>query len=194
MSHLKQHLAANELLIGGWITLPHPAIAEIMSRAGFDFIVVDLEHSVTTIGEAGELIRVIDLCGIPALVRTTSNDADQIKRVLDAGAHGVIVPMVNSPEQANAAVAAVRYPARGTRGVGLGRAQGYGVTFQQYCRWVEESSIVIVQIEHIEAVQKLDQILSIDGVDGYIIGPYDLSASMGLAGQFEHPDVRGAIE
>ena len=165
-----------------------------MGRCGFDFVVVDLEHSVTTISEAGELIRIIDLCGAAPLVRLTSNDPNQIKRVMDAGAHGVIVPMMNSAEEARRAVAAVNYPMRGNRGVGLGRAQGYGTRFREYCEWLESSSVVIAQIEHIDAVNALESILAVEGIDGYIIGPYDLSASMGLAGQFDHPDVKAAVE
>jgi 2-keto-3-deoxy-L-rhamnonate aldolase RhmA len=183
----------HDLTIGSWITLAHPSIAEIMAKAGFDWLAVDLEHSVITIKEAEELIRVIDLCGVVPLVRLTSNDANQIKRVMDAGAHGVIVPMVNSALDAIAAIEAVKYPPIGKRGVGLARAQNYGETFSDYWSWQETSSMVIVQIEHIEAVKNLEKILSVEGVDGYIIGPYDLSASMGIPGQFEHVDFKKAM-
>lgn len=191
---LKEKLHANNLTIGSWITLAHPAIAEIMAKAGFDWLVVDLEHSVIGIDAAGELIRSIDLCGVTPLVRLTSNHPDQIKRVMDAGAHGLIVPMVNGRADAEKAVSAVHYPPRGSRGVGLARAQGYGARFHEYREWLAENAVVIVQIEHIEAVSNLKDIFSVDGVDGYIIGPYDLSASMGLPGQFEHPDVVAALE
>jgi 2-dehydro-3-deoxyglucarate aldolase len=191
---LKKTLNSGGLAVGGWITLAHPAIAEIMARSGFDFVVVDLEHSVSTISDAGQLIRIIDLCGVAPLVRVTSNDANQIKRVMDAGAHGIIIPMLNSAEEARRAVSAVRYPVKGTRGVGLGRAQGYGVSFHEYRAWLESSSVVIAQIEHVDAVEALEDILSVEGIDGYIIGPYDLSASMGLPGQFEHPHVVAAME
>ncbi|HEV8661318.1 MAG TPA: aldolase/citrate lyase family protein [Thermoanaerobaculia bacterium] len=191
---LKQRLSSGTVSIGSWISLGHPAIAEIMAKAGFDFLVIDLEHSVISIREAGDLIRIIDLCGVPCLVRTTSNDVNQIKRVMDAGAHGVIVPMVNSRADAEAAVAAVYYPNRGRRGVGLSRAQGYGVSFDRYRTWLDESAVVIVQIEHIDAVNNLESILGVAGVDGYIIGPYDLSASMSLPGKLDHPDVAAAID
>lgn len=191
---LKRRLQSGAVSIGSWISLGHPAIAEIMARAGFDFLVIDLEHSVITIREAGELIRVIDLCAVPPLVRATSNDANQIKRVMDAGAHGVIVPMVKSRADAEAAVAAVYYPNRGSRGVGLSRAQGYGVSFDRYRDWLAQSGVVIVQIEHIDAVNDLESILSVNGVDAYIIGPYDLSASMGFPGQLDHPKVVEAVK
>ena len=183
---LKEKLHHNRLCIGSWITLANPAIAEIMAKAGFDWLTVDLEHSVITIREAADLIRVIDLCGVVPLVRLSTNDPVQIKRVMDAGAHGVIVPMVNSAEEARMAVEAVRYPPKGKRGVGLARAQGYGSSFEKYKEWLNQESIVIVQVEHIKAVENLEAILSVDGVDGFIVGPYDLSGSLGIPGQFDH--------
>lgn len=177
----------DRLSIGSWITLGHPAIAEIMSNAGFDWLAVDLEHSTITIREAEDLIRIINLAGVVPLVRLTSNDQNQIKRVMDAGAHGVIVPMVNSSQDAMKIIQAIKYPPFGKRGVGLARAQGYGEKFNEYYDWQKESSIVIVQIEHIDAVNNLKEIFSVEGVNGYIIGPYDLSGSMGIPGQFDHP-------
>jgi 2-dehydro-3-deoxyglucarate aldolase len=186
MKSLKERLNSKKLTIGSWITLAHPAIAEIMAKAGFDWLTVDLEHSVITIREAEELIRVIDLCGVVPLVRLSANDSIQIKRVMDAGSHGVIVPMVNSAEEAKKAVEAVRYPPDGKRGVGLARAQGYGSSFEKYKEWINKESIVIVQIEHIKAVENLDAILSVEGVDGFIVGPYDLSGSLGIPGQFDN--------
>jgi len=191
---LKTYLKNNHLALGSWITLAHPAIAEIMANAGFDWLAVDLEHSVITIREAEELIRIIDLSGVAPLVRLTSNNPDLIKRVMDAGAHGVIVPMVKSPDEAMLAVDSVKYPESGKRSIGLARAQGYGIGFQDYFQWQQDSSVVIVQIEHIEAVNNLEKIFSIDGVDGYIVGPYDLSGSMGIPGQFEHPEFLKAME
>jgi 2-dehydro-3-deoxyglucarate aldolase len=191
--NLKEKLRIGELTIGSWITLAHPAIAEIMGLAGFDWLAVDMEHSVITIREAEELIRVIGLCGSSPLVRLSYNDPIQIKRVMDAGAHGIIVPMVNSAVEAEQAVAAVRYPPQGKRGVGLARAQGYGNAFEAYKDWLNHEAVVIVQIEHIQAVENLSSILSVDGVDGFIVGPYDLSGSLGIAGNFEHPLMQKAM-
>ena len=113
---------------------------------------------------------------------------------MDAGSHGVIVPMVNSPQDAINAVEAVKYPTTGQRGIGLARAQGYGTQFVEYLEWQKTKSIVIVQVEHIDAVNNLEEIFSVEGVDGYIIGPYDLSGSMMIPGQFEHPDFLAAME
>ena len=185
---LKQKLQNGETTVGSWITLGHPGIAEIFSQVGFDWLVVDLEHSVISIEMAADLIRVIDLCGSVPLVRLTSNDPNQIKRIMDAGAHGIVVPMVNSVEEAKKAVAATRYAPKGQRGVGLARAQCYGPGFEDYLHWQEDGPIVIVQIEHKDAVNNLDDILVVPGVDGFIIGPYDLSCSMGIPGQFERTE------
>jgi len=182
------------LSIGSWITLGHPAIAEIMATAGFDWLAVDLEHSAINIGQAEELIRTIDLKGTPALVRLSSNNAEQIKRVMDSGAQGVIVPMVKSSAEAAAAVEATKYPPVGTRSVGLARAQGYGTRFAEYFQWQQENSVVIVQIEHILAVNNLEDILSVEGVDGYIVGPYDLSGSLGDPGNFASEEFLSAMD
>lgn len=193
MTSFKKKLSSCDLTVGSWITLGHPAIAEIMAKAGYDWLAVDMEHSVIDLFEAESLIRVIQLHGVAPLVRLSSNDPVQIKRVMDAGAHGVIVPMVNSAEQAKAAVDAVYYPVRGTRGVGLARAQGYGNSFAEYRAWLMDNAVVIVQVEHIEAARNLEDILSTPGVDGMILGPYDLSASMGKPGEFSDKDVQDVI-
>ena len=184
----KNVFQGNQLALGSWITLAHPAVAEIMANAGFDWLAVDLEHSVITIREAEELIRIIDLCGVVPLVRLTSNNPDLIKRVMDAGSHGVIVPMINSAEDAMKAVESVKYPPLGRRGVGLARAQKYGADFDSYKEWQKDSPVIIAQIEHIDAVENFRSIISVDGIDGFIIGPYDLSSSMGIPGEFEHPE------
>lgn len=193
MGELKEKLKKNKLTIGSWITICDPSVTEIMARVGFDWLTIDMEHSSITTDQAQKLIRVIELSGVTPLVRVGENNPTIIKRVMDAGAHGVIVPMVNTKEGAVRAVAAVKYPPLGTRGVGLGRAQGYGMAFEAYRKWVPEKSVVIVQIEHIEAVKNLEEILSVEGVDGSMIGPYDLSGSLGHPGEFERKDVKAAV-
>lgn len=190
---LKTKIRQRETTFGSWITLGHLAIAEIMCRSGFDWLAIDMEHSVITEEDAQSLIQVISLSGVTPLVRVGVNDPTVIKRVMDAGAHGVIVPMVNSKADAEKAVSSVKYPPVGTRGVGLARAQGYGTSFDEYKSWVNENSVVIVQVEHIDAVRSLSEILDVDGVDGFIVGPYDLSASMGKPGEFEDADVLEAL-
>ena len=193
MSNLKERVKKRELTIGSWITIGHSVVVEIMAKAGYDWLTIDMEHSAITLDIAQDLIRVIELCDVVPLVRVGENDSNLIKRVMDAGAHGVIVPMVNSKEDAEKAVASVQYPPKGFRGVGLARAQKYGADFEGYKKWNEQESIVIVQIEHIKAVENLESILSVPGVDGFIIGPYDLSGSLGVPGQFDHPEMVKAL-
>jgi len=190
---LKEKLKKNILTIGSWITIGHPTVAELMAHSGFDWLAIDMEHSPLSISECQELIRTIDLCGVPALVRVGANDPLLIKRAMDSGAHGVIVPMVNSAQEARQAVASVYYPPEGNRGVGLARAQGYGRDFDAYKRWVRDHAVVVVQIEHIKAVENIDAILAIKGIDAIIIGPYDLSGSLGKPGDFKDPAVVNAM-
>jgi 2-dehydro-3-deoxyglucarate aldolase len=190
---LKSRLSRSEITIGSWVTLGHPSIAEIMAAAGFDWLVLDMEHSVLELGEVQAIIQVLDAKQCPAIVRLTSNHPDQIKRVMDAGATGVMVPMIKSAADAKAAVDGVYYPPRGQRGVGLARAQGYGNSFQAYRQWLEENAVIVAMIEHVDAVRNIDDILAVPGIDAYIIGPYDLSGSMGRPGDLNHPDVQTAI-
>jgi 2-keto-3-deoxy-L-rhamnonate aldolase RhmA len=182
---LKLNLHSTSL--GGWVTLGHSSIVEILANAGFDWIVIDLEHSDIDISTAADMIRTADLCGVPPLVRLTSNQPDQIKRVMDAGASGIIVPSVNTHEEASSAVSATRYAPFGTRGVGLARAQSYGASFKSYWSWQLDDPTVVVMIEHLDAVKNLERILTTPGVSAFLIGPYDLSASMGIPGEFDNP-------
>lgn len=193
-SGLKDALLNRRLTIGSWMTFQFPPLAEVLARAGFDWIVIDLEHTSIDYHEAQTLMMVIENAGIPPLVRVGGNDRLIIKRVMDAGAHGVLVPDVRSAEEARAAVEAMYYPPGGRRGAGLARAQAYGLDFDGYRRWLEEEGVLIVQIEHVKAVEDLDAILSVEGVDGFMLGPYDLSASLGKPGQFDDPEVRAVFD
>lgn len=190
---LKGKLRKNILTIGSWITLADTSAAEVMAKSGFDWLTIDMEHSAITLDKAQELIRIIELIKVIPLVRVGENDSTIIKRVMDAGAHGVIVPMVNTREDAERAVASVKYPPDGKRGVGLARAQGYGLEFDKYRKWVNANSIVVVQIEHIDSISNLEDILKTNGVDASIIGPYDLSASMGYPGEFERKELKYVV-
>ncbi len=190
---LKLKLKRNEQTLGCWVTLAHPLIPEILAPAGFDWLCVDMEHSSIDLGDLLPLIISIEANGMVPLVRVGENNPNVIKRVMDAGAYGVIVPNVNTPEEAKAAVSAVKYPPAGTRGVGLYRAQGFGRKFEDYKKWLAKDSVVIVQIEHINAVNCVEEIFSVPGIDGFLIGPYDLSGSMGMPGALTHPKVEKAV-
>jgi 2-dehydro-3-deoxyglucarate aldolase len=192
--NLKQKLKHNELTIGSWIMMGTPMSIEVMALAGFDWLVVDIEHTAIGLETLQNLISTIQAKNIKALVRVSKNEEVIIKRVLDMGADGIIVPMVSSGEDAQQAVDYAKYPPVGKRGVGLYRAQKYGTEFESYKKWVDEELVIIAQIEHIDAVKNIDEIISVDGIDGTIIGPYDLSGSMGYPGEFERDDVKHAVE
>jgi 2-keto-3-deoxy-L-rhamnonate aldolase RhmA len=193
-SLLKANLKGKQLSIGTWITIPHQAIIEILSSAGFDWMVLDLEHAAIDYQAMMNLIGHIQGNGMEALVRVSKNEEVVIKKAMDAGANGVIVPMVKNAAEAKDAVDYVKYPPHGKRGVGLSRAQQYGFGFDSYKKWLQDSCVVIVQVEHIESVYNLEAILKVEGIDGIIVGPYDLSASMGMPGDFENPKVLDAIK
>ena len=191
---LKQKLKNNELTIGSWIMMGNPMSVEVMALAGFEWLVIDIEHTSIDLQTAENLIRTIQSKNIKALVRVSKNEEVVIKRILDMGADGIIVPMVSSKEDAIQAVEYAKYPPIGKRGVGLYRASGYGTTFEEYKRWVNEELVIIAQIEHIDAVNNIDEIINVEGIDGTIIGPYDLSGSMGYPGEFEREDVKESVQ
>jgi 2-dehydro-3-deoxyglucarate aldolase len=191
---LKEKLKNKELTIGSWITIPSIEIVEIMSTAGFEWLVVDMEHTSLTIDQAKTLIHAIQANSMSALVRVSKNEEVIIKRVLDCGADGIIVPMIKNEKDAKKAVSFAKYPPHGKRGVGLNRAQNYGISFNDYKRWVENEMVVIAQIEHIDAVNNISDIINVNGIDGTIIGPYDLSASMGYPGEYNKEVVKNALE
>ncbi|MFH1772675.1 MAG: aldolase/citrate lyase family protein [Candidatus Omnitrophota bacterium] len=188
----KKKLINCKTTIGSWLQIGHPVTAEIMAQAGFDWLVVDLEHSAIDISTTQVLFQIIESKGIIPLVRLSSNDNVEIKRVLDAGAAGIIVPNVNTADQAKEALCSSMYPPIGKRGTGIARSQGYGSNFKEYFDRANKEMIVIAQIEHKDALSNIDSILETD-IDGILIGPYDISASLGVAGGFDNPLVVEAV-
>jgi 2-dehydro-3-deoxyglucarate aldolase len=177
-------------VIGSWINSLSPVLAELMAGAGFDFLTLDAEHSPLDVPQAFALLQAIR-SGNPncaALVRLPGNDYAETKRYLDAGADGVIVPLVRTAEEAREIVRAVKYPPVGDRGVGFCRDNLYGRSLGETVAQANENTFLCVQIEHAESVENIDAILGIAGVDAAFIGPYDLSASMGITAQFDHSD------
>jgi len=165
-----------------------------MASAGFEWLTIDIEHAAIDFQAVANLIGHIQGNGMEALVRVSKNEEVVIKRVMDTGADGVIIPMVKTKEEAEKAVSFVNYPPKGIRGVGLSRAQQYGIGFESYKKWLDDEVVIIAQVEHIDSVNNLEEILSVEGIDGIIIGPYDLSGSMGKPGQFNDADVKMAIK
>jgi len=180
-NHVKRRLAAGEPSVGTWLALPTPEGAEYVSKLGFDWLVVDTEHNAVDMRTLAQMFIAISGSSTVPMVRIPSNTHENIKRVLDAGAWGVVAPMVNSRAEAEQAAAALRYPPRGNRSVAGGRAPlSFGTTVEPYYRHADDELLLIVQIEHIQAVEQADEILSVPGVDACFIGPNDLAASMGI--------------
>ena len=192
MPNTKQKLRNNEVALGGWVMIGHPSVAQIMAGEGFDWIGVDMEHTPIDIGVFHQIALAVTGSGCDLLARLHSCDPVLAKLVLDAGADGVIVPSINTPEEAALAVAMCKYPPEGFRGAALCRATDFGRNFGPYFSGHNDNVLVIIMLEHIEAVSNADAILATPGVDGVLIGPYDLSASMDVPGQLDHPDVRAA--
>lgn len=190
---LRNRLKANDHSVGSWMQIPHASVAEIMGQAGYDWVAVDLEHGAIGVHQLPDLFRALELGGTLPLVRLAHGQPKDCKQALDAGAGGVIVPMVESAEQLLAVRDACRWPPAGTRGVGFSRANLFGKYFEAY-REEAQAPLLVAMIEHIRAVDDLEAILQVEGLDALLIGPYDLSASMGLTAQFDHPGFTAAID
>lgn len=185
-----------DTIIGSWINTASPVVAEIMSASGFDYLVVDAEHAAVDIRDAQQLFQAIK-AGNPnciPMVRMPGNMYQDTKRYLDAGAMGVIAPLITTKEEAELLVSSSKYPPQGKRGVGYGRSHGYGFAFDEYMKTANEETFVCVQIEDILAVENIDEIFSVEGINAAFIGPYDLSASMGITAQFDHPEYEKAVQ
>ena len=186
MNKLKLALKNNEVSFGAWIQIGHPAIAEILANNGFDWICIDLEHGVIDIETMTNIFRAIEKYNCVPIVRIPVNDPVWIHRVLDAGAKGLIIPMINNSKDAQKAVEEAKYPPIGKRSFGYSRSNLYGENFNKYVKNINNEIIIILQIEHVSAINNLEDILAVEGFDGTLIGPYDLSGSMGIVGEFDN--------
>lgn len=178
--------------IGSWMQLPDASVAEIMGQAGYDWVAVDMEHGPISAHQLPDLFRALELGGTLPMVRLAQGLAKDCKQALDSGAGGVIVPMVETAAQLTAVRNACRWPPAGTRGVGFSRANLFGKHFEAY-REEAQAPLLVAMLEHGRAVDNLESILEVEGLDAVLIGPYDLSASMGLTAQFDHPDFLSAM-
>lgn len=193
---VKRRLQEGKASVGTWLSVPSPYTSEAMCRMGFDWLVVDMEHNPISIETAGLMVSSMFASRTIPLVRIPWNTGENIKRVLDMGAWGIVVPMVNSRAEAQQAVSEARYFPRGRRSVGGSRhALGFGVNAGEYFRMAHDEILIVVQIEHIDAVANVDDILSVPGIDACFIGPNDLMCSMGLAPSLasDDPEVSAAI-
>jgi 2-keto-3-deoxy-L-rhamnonate aldolase RhmA len=193
MAHdFRARLKNREKLLGTMVTLASAASAEVLASLGFDWLFIDGEHGPL---ETRELTEILQAVGdkTACIVRVPEAAEVPIKKVLDLGAHGIIVPQVNTAEQAANVVRWARYAPEGSRGVGLARAQGYGLRFREYLSAANREIAVIVQAEHARAVENIESIVGVPGVDAVLLGPYDLSASLGKMGAIDDPAVVAAI-
>ena len=189
----RNRLRQGELLRGVLLNLPSAAVAEILAGAGFDWLFIDAEHGAIDTGDLVAILQAVER-DLACVVRVPALSGGAIKRALDMGAAGIIVPQVDTAEQAAEVVRFARYAPQGDRGMGLARAHRYGFGLREYIAAANDAVAVIVQAEHARAVENIDRIAAVPGIDAIFLGPLDLSASLGHAGDFDHPRVVEAIE
>lgn len=186
-------LKAGKPVIGTWLQAGTPVAAEIFANAGFRWIGLDIEHTSAGVDTIETMCRAVHGRGADLFARVSQADTLEIRRALDMGAKGIIVPYIESAEQAKKAVAATRYPPQGVRGFAFQRANNWGVDFDEYAAKANEEILVIAMIESKKGVENIDAILAVDGIDGVFIGPYDMSGSYGVPGQTQHKLVKDAM-
>ena len=191
-NNLKSRLRSRDLIFGSWVSFAHPSITEIFASHNFDFLAIDMEHGTINLEQAQRIIAASQYYKVACLPRPVSHSNDWIKPLLESGADGLIAPMVNSSEELQELLNDVKYPPLGKRSFGINRAQGYGKNFDDYVSSWNKSSIFIAQIESKSAVDSIEKIASNPDLDGIMIGPYDLSGSLGVPGQKFHPLVKEA--
>jgi 2-dehydro-3-deoxyglucarate aldolase/4-hydroxy-2-oxoheptanedioate aldolase len=188
----RERLARREPLLGTLLTLPSPEIAELLAGAGFDWLFFDMEHGLLDFAAVQRMVQAV-ASSCPCLVRVPNNEPILIGKALDTGADGIIVPHVTTAAEAGAAVRAAKYPPAGARSIGVGRAQRYGRRLRESIAGDNEATLVVAQVEHVDAVPHIDEIVNVPGVSAVFIGPFDLSASFGKPGEIDAPEVRQAM-
>ncbi len=191
---MKRALAAGQVCLGATITMNSPTVAEIMSHLGLDWLWFETEHTALNWDNVLTMLQATNGSDVSTVVRVPWNDRTMIKQALDLGPDGIIIPLVTNAEEAEAAVRAMKYPPWGERGAGLARAQCYGMHMGEYMTSANAEVMTILMIEHIKAVENIDAILQVKGVDSVMVGALDLSGTMGMLGQTGDPKVEGAVQ
>lgn len=192
-NHFKAALARGERQLGMWMSIPDTGVAELLAGSGLDWIVIDNEHAAIDAVSSLPLMQAMGGYAVTPVLRPAWNNFVEIKKMLDCGAQTILVPYIQNADEAEQAVRALRYPPEGIRGVaGITRASRFGAV-ENYIAKANAEMCLLAQVETVEALENLDQILAVPGVDGVFIGPADLGASMGYPGQSGHPEVRAAI-
>lgn len=184
---LKQKLRNRERLFAGWISYAHPSITETLARAGFDFMFIDMEHSTISLEQGQRIIAASQSEGVPCIPRPVSHSNDYLKPLLESGADGLLVQMVETAEHVEALIRDVKYPPLGRRTYGVNRAQSYGFDFDEYINNWNNTSTFMLQIESIKGVENIEELLAYEEVDGVMVGPLDIAGSLGVPGQTTHP-------
>lgn len=184
--------AGRRRVFGAWTSLGHPSITEMFATAGVDFVGIDLEHSTISQEQAQRIMAAAQAAGVACLPRVAEMNGSHIRRLLDSGADGLIVPNVTHPDQVADLITWCKYPPLGKRSFGVARAQGYGRQFDAYVAGWNARSSLIIQIEAMDGVERIDALLAPEAIDGVMVGPYDLSGTLGVPGQLDHPRVRRA--
>ena len=191
---LKAKLAAGEAVLGTMTTMPSIGLAQLLAAAGFDWLAFDMEHGPMSIESVHGMINATAASNCVPLVRLPATTPWLAKPVLDAGALGLLFPMVETPEQAKEAVAAATYPPKGRRGFGPFHApERWGVSMLEYAEGADAAMLKVLFIEHIDAIARIDEILAVDGIDVAFVAPFDLSQSLGKPGDFDDPDFQAAL-
>lgn len=191
---LKQKFRNRERLFAGWISYFHPSIVETFSLSGFDVLFIDMEHSTISVEQGQRIIAASQGNNVPCIPRPVSHSNDYIKPLLESGSDGMLIQMVETPEQVEQLVGFIKYPPLGSRTYGVNRAHSYGLDFDDYINSWNDSSVFLLQIESELGVKNIDHLLAYDDVDGVMIGPLDLAGSLGVPGQTKHPLVLEASE
>lgn len=193
INSIRKKLSNNRVSLGSWIQIPDSSVAEILGQVGFDWIAVDMEHGSISVTQLPDLFRALELGNTLPLVRVSQGKQKDCKQALDAGAAGVIVPNVQDCEELKETINYCRFPPAGKRGVAYSRANLFGQNFRAYCKEAQ-NPFIVVMIESIKAVQNLEEILDVKGIDAILIGPYDLSASMGITGDFKNTEFKKILK
>ena len=194
-NRLKSRLYDGKKALGCWLMSGNPIAAEVMALAGYDFMMIDHEHGPADMMSAVNVLQALSATECTALMRVPWNDPVYIKRALDIGTEGIMVPMVQSGEEARAVVAACRYPPAGRRGMATSaiRAANFGMDEREYLDTIHDNLLILCMIETVEAIENIEEIAAVDGVDILFVGPSDISADMGLGGQRTHPEVQAML-
>ena len=191
INNFAKRLRSNEILIGTLVSLPSAEICELLASIGYDWLFIDAEHGAFNPQQAQAMLQAA--APTPCLIRVPSDETIWLKKALDIGAAGVIVPQVHTADQAREIISHCKYTPDGKRGIGIGRAHKYGIDFDRYIKYANQETAVVLQAESSEAVDNINDIVKLKGIDAILIGPYDLSASLGKPGEIDHPVVQAAI-